>query len=204
MNFARLTRRAQANSRIHPPGSSPPAGQALGQTHRQALERGNASQQSNQQTAQDQQKLDCAQLLRYAAAQFDNLADLPQNRHSVGTGLAAGTVRTINNQQEERTMEFWKGTMDTFYYEKEADKGQSCEVRMTDDEIVLSYEEDSTKFQYQGKAVAPGHFQLESSPPLGKATLHRMPGENFLVGYWTEARRVGVWRVDLDELVRKD
>ena len=75
-----------------------------------------------------------------------------------------------------------------------------CEVRISSGEIAVSYDGDTGPVTYSGKEVAPGHFKLEVVQPVrGRATLHQMPGDSVLEGWWIEEGEQGMWRIDLNE-----
>jgi hypothetical protein len=50
---------------------------------------------------------------------------------------------------------------------------------------------------YEGEEVDSGIFELTCLRKNGRATLHRRPGENLLVGYWTQGEDQGMWRIQL-------
>lgn len=88
-------------------------------------------------------------------------------------------------------------TMDTFYYDGEADISSACEVRIDDKGIVVSYEGDEGPVIYRGQAKGAGHFELRSTDVDGRATLHMFEGGKFLEGFWVEDGYEGMWRIKL-------
>lgn len=91
-------------------------------------------------------------------------------------------------------------TMDTFYYDGGADTGSSCEVRIDDNEIVVSYNNEERPIIYKGQANGAGHFELRSTEVNGRATLHMFEGGKFLEGFWVEDGTEGMWRITLNSL----
>jgi hypothetical protein len=93
-------------------------------------------------------------------------------------------------------MSTWKNSSADTYT-----KGEqfACEVRITTFEIVVSYETGQGAVTYQGKEVAPGHFELTCEEIDGKASLHRSPDGEWLEGWWSEGQDEGMWRIRLGE-----
>jgi len=87
-----------------------------------------------------------------------------------------------------------------YYFDSSAAESSPCEVRITGDQIVVSYETDDGYTVYAGSEKAPGHFILESDSPAGRATLHRLPDSLILEGYWEEGGSKGMWRIQLGEV----
>lgn len=75
---------------------------------------------------------------------------------------------------------------------------EDCEVRIDGHEIVVTYRHAGLGYvTYRGSEVGPGHYKLECQALNGKATLHQLPGSEYLDGYWTEQGASGMWRVML-------
>jgi hypothetical protein len=90
----------------------------------------------------------------------------------------------------------WKHSLLASYYREI--KGD-CQVRIDGTKIVVSYEQHDGPTVYEGEEVASGHFKLTSARKSGRATLHRMPGENLLEGHWIEGQDQGMWRIQLED-----
>jgi hypothetical protein len=74
-----------------------------------------------------------------------------------------------------------------------------CEVKIIENEIVVSYKTDNGFVLYKGEELGDGHYSLSASATGGRATLHRVPREDTLEGSWVEDRQIGMWRIDLEE-----
>ena len=88
----------------------------------------------------------------------------------------------------------WKHSVLASYYREI--RGE-CQVRIDGTKIVVSYEQHDGLTVYEGEETASGHFKLTCARKSGRATLHRMPGENLLEGYWTQGQDQGMWRIQL-------
>lgn len=89
--------------------------------------------------------------------------------------------------------------MDTLYNGSDADLQDPCAVRIDDTQIRLEYDIGGERTVYLGRALAPGHFILETEDGTGRATLHQFPGSLYLEGSWVEAGERGMWRIELHE-----
>jgi hypothetical protein len=90
----------------------------------------------------------------------------------------------------------WKRSLLASHYAR-GSKGE-CSVRIDGSKIVVSYEQHDGPTVWEGKEVAPGHFELICARKGGRATLHRMPGENLIEGHWMmEGEDQGMWRIRL-------
>lgn len=94
----------------------------------------------------------------------------------------------------------YNAKFDTLYYDSRASINEPCEVIVADNELTVSYyDEDLESYAvYKGKEIAPGHFDLVAPMVNGRATLHRFPGADILVGEWMEGGYRGMWRIELD------
>lgn len=92
---------------------------------------------------------------------------------------------------------FPNARMDTLYNGCDADLQDPCAVRIDGDHIHVEYEFDGERTVYAGKALAPGHFCLQTEDGTGKATLHQLPGSQYLEGSWVEEGERGMWRIEL-------
>ncbi len=97
-------------------------------------------------------------------------------------------------------MGIWdKSLMTTAYLDgTEADVNQSCKVRIDEEVIEVSYDDDGAVV-YMGKNDNTGHFKLECSNNAGKASLHMFKNDVILEGYWTEEGDEGFWRIKLQK-----
>lgn len=102
------------------------------------------------------------------------------------------------NEKMEATVLWKKCTMDTFYYDGEADTDSDCEVRIDGNEIVISYDGGEGPVVYKGQAKGTGHYELRSVGVEGRATLHMFEGGKFLEGFWIEDGTEGMWRITLE------
>ena len=99
-------------------------------------------------------------------------------------------------------MALWKNCrMDTLFYAAKADTNESCEVRIDEREIVVTYAKDDG-VTYTGRNDDTGHFELHANRYSGRASLHMFPGGSVLEGYWLEtpiggAEERGMWRIVL-------
>src|SRR5262245_55716036 len=89
--------------------------------------------------------------------------------------------------------------VDVYYGDGEADFKQPYEVRIADGSIVLSYKVEGITVFYEGKEIGDGHFILKSTNVNGKGTLHKVPEDDVLEGWWFEDGSEGMWRVYLEE-----
>lgn len=82
---------------------------------------------------------------------------------------------------------------------------QRCEVRLgSNGEIEVTYQTDGDGVvSYEGMEQDEGHFQLESTSPDGRASLHRFSGGLILEGYWEAGDQRGMWRITLDQTADK-
>ena len=73
----------------------------------------------------------------------------------------------------------------------------SCEVRISKDEIVVSYDDEDGPVVYKGKNKGDGHFDLRARKVEGQASLHMFEGSHILEGFWKEGIKKGMWRIML-------
>lgn len=88
-----------------------------------------------------------------------------------------------------------KSTMLVLHEDDEAYRWP-CQVRIGDNEIVVSYDDDGL-VTYSGAEVEPGHWRLEARGVKGRATLHRFRDAETLEGSWTEDGYGGMWSIEL-------
>ena len=96
-------------------------------------------------------------------------------------------------------MTIWKNCRADIYYTNDHPElnDPGYEVRITGDEIVISYEGNTGWVNYTGHDHGDGHFELTSPEVKGRAVLHRMPEGDILEGNWSEEGERGMWRVHL-------
>lgn len=96
-------------------------------------------------------------------------------------------------------MTIWKNSRaDVYYTDSLPDLNDlGYEVRITGDEMVISYEGEVGWVNYTGKDLGGGHFELTSPEVKGRAMLHRLPESDILEGNWSEDGDNGMWRVYL-------
>lgn len=70
-------------------------------------------------------------------------------------------------------------------------------VRLSEDEIEVTYDDDEGAVCYRGKSKGSGHFELHAPERDGKASLHCFPDSQVLEGYWQEGGTRGMWRIRL-------
>jgi putative transposase len=97
-------------------------------------------------------------------------------------------------QYKDATMEMW--TVGT-----DAVASKQCDVRLgSNGEIEVTYETDGDRVvSYEGMEQDEGHYQLESTSPDGRASLHRFSGGLILEGYWEAGDQRGMWRIALGQ-----
>ena len=95
-------------------------------------------------------------------------------------------------------MAIWKNCrMEVLFYDSAGDAGGTCEVKIDEHTIVVTYEGDDGWVNYTGKNDDSGHFDLHADRYDGHASLHRFPEGRVLEGYWTEQGVRGMWRIHL-------
>lgn len=88
--------------------------------------------------------------------------------------------------------------MTTLFYDTGASEGYPCVVKITENEILIEYEDETHGIvQYKGKNSGDGHFELDASIVQGKASLHMFPNSSILEGSWIEAQARGMWKIKL-------
>jgi hypothetical protein len=91
-----------------------------------------------------------------------------------------------------------RSKMDTVFYDHSyADVNSDCEVRIGNNNIVISYKDAQGTARYIGKEIGRGHYLLECPARNGRATLHMFPDGKILDGYWSEEGYEGFWRIYL-------
>lgn len=96
-------------------------------------------------------------------------------------------------------MIYARSKMTSLYYDSDdADENHPCVVKLTADEIIVEYREDTLKLiQYRGVNDGSGHFELRADAIDGRGTLHIFPGASLLEGSWIEGNVRGMWRIQL-------
>ena len=97
-------------------------------------------------------------------------------------------------------MAVYKDSKADLYHADGVTNGQSCQVRVGEDgSIALSYQGDAGPVVYEGQEIGSGHYVLKAASVNGEGTLHRVPGEDILEGWWLEGGYEGMWRIELKE-----
>lgn len=73
------------------------------------------------------------------------------------------------------------------------------DVRIDENDIVVSYKDDDGHVVYRGVNNGDGHYELAAPERDGHATLHQLPGSDILEGFWIEGGERGMWAIFLDE-----
>lgn len=98
-------------------------------------------------------------------------------------------------------MTVWHNCLvDVIYYDERSAllRDEGYEIKIDDQEIVVSYQDDEGWVEYRGKNNGDGHFQLIAPERNGKSSLHRfLPDGEILEGYWQEDGHQGMWRITL-------
>jgi hypothetical protein len=92
-------------------------------------------------------------------------------------------------------MPIWKTAIK--YFSASGEPRLSCEVRISDGTIAVSWIGDEGPETWSGTEIAPGHFELKGSN--GTAELHRSPNSDILVGSWVADNQEGLCRIELTE-----
>lgn len=101
-------------------------------------------------------------------------------------------------------MSIWRNCKASIFYSDgtATEHNRNYQVRIEGDFIVVSYESNgnhtNTWVSYEGNDVGHGHYKLIAKHKNdGFATLHIMPDDDFLEGYWTQENQTGMWRIEL-------
>jgi hypothetical protein len=84
-----------------------------------------------------------------------------------------------------------------FFDDTPAYENIRCIVRIEENIIEVSYDNDDVNVIYKGKNDGCGHFELTCPEKDGHATLHMFKNGYFLDGYWVEGGYKGFWRIEL-------
>jgi hypothetical protein len=96
----------------------------------------------------------------------------------------------------------WENCKADIYYQdgRSACLGEAgYDVRIDQNEIVVSYHDGDGHVVYKGANPGNGHFELEAPERDGHTTLHQLPGNEILEGFWVENGMRGMWAIFLDE-----
>lgn len=96
----------------------------------------------------------------------------------------------------------WKNCKADFYYQDGSAaylQEPGYDVRIDDETIVVSYEDEEGHVVYRGINNGDGHYELSAPERRGTATLHRSPDSDVLEGFWIEDGARGMWAIFLDE-----
>lgn len=96
-------------------------------------------------------------------------------------------------------MTIWKNCRADIYY---ADEGAELndpgyEVRVTNGDMVISYQGQSGWVNYSGQDQGGGHYLLHCPEVDGRAMMHHAPESSIIEGYWSEDGCDGMWRLYL-------
>jgi len=97
-------------------------------------------------------------------------------------------------------MTIWKNcTVDTLFFSDQpaVTHEPGYQVKIDENEIVVSYQDDGEWVEYRGKNKGDGHFQLSCPDLKGEASLHQFPQGKILEGFWIEDGIQGMWRIRL-------
>lgn len=96
-------------------------------------------------------------------------------------------------------MTIWKNCRVDLYYSDDNPELNDAgyEVRLTGEELVVSYEGAVGWVNWKGKDLGGGHFEMVSPEVEGRAMLHRYGVSEILEGNWNEAGDHGMWRIRL-------
>lgn len=78
-----------------------------------------------------------------------------------------------------------------------SDERLDCEVKIGENDIVVSYKDDRGVVIYKGKEIGQGHYELKCPERNGEGSLHIFPEGKILDGYWIEEGDEGFWRIFL-------
>lgn len=97
-------------------------------------------------------------------------------------------------------MEAWTGCrMLTFYKIANYDE-DPCDVVMDENKITISYKEKGKELcRWNGIKVEGNLFILENNEGNGKDHLFYSEQYNLLEGSWQEKKRMGMWKVELED-----
>lgn len=96
-------------------------------------------------------------------------------------------------------MTIWKNCRADIYYSHcEPELSDSdYEVRLTGNELVISYEGEVGWVNWRGHDLGGGHYEMSSPEVEGRAMLHRHGDSEILEGNWSEGGDHGMWRIYL-------
>lgn len=94
------------------------------------------------------------------------------------------------------------GSIDFLDYEFQAECNVPCRIRFANGQIRVTWEEGGRgtrreTVEYIGTVTNSEHYELECPGHRGKATLHRFPGAQVLVGDLFHEGQRGMWRICL-------
>lgn len=100
----------------------------------------------------------------------------------------------------------WENCKADIYYQDgtEATLGDAgYDVRIDENEIVVSYKDEDGHVVYKGVNNGNGHYELVAPERSGHVTLHQLPDSDALEGSWVEDGQRGMWIIYLDEAESK-
>lgn len=97
-------------------------------------------------------------------------------------------------------MPLYKNSKADVYEADGVEHAWPCEVRIGEDgSIAISYKDEGHLVVYEGSEIESGHFTVKAVSVNGRGTLHKVPDEDVLEGWWLEDGYEGMWRIELEE-----
>ena len=96
-------------------------------------------------------------------------------------------------------MTIWKNCHADVYYSNDTPdlKDPGYEVRLSDTELIITYEGHHGWVNWKGHDLGGGHFEMQSPEVEGHGMLHRLGNSEILEGNWSEGKERGMWRIYL-------
>ncbi len=96
-------------------------------------------------------------------------------------------------------MSIWKNSICDIYYRSGGNDldDTGYEIRITDNELVISYENEAGWVNYKGMDLGHGHYLLTAPAVNGRAFIHHLENSDILEGSWEEDGEQGMWRIHL-------
>lgn len=87
--------------------------------------------------------------------------------------------------------------MDTYRIDAAASLDGLCLLIVDGEWITVKCDYSGEIWEYKGRAVGQGHYELRAVGFEGRATLHCFDGSKVFEGFWVEEQRRGMWRIVL-------
>jgi hypothetical protein len=85
-------------------------------------------------------------------------------------------ISDVRHIGETKMSVFSNSKMDSVYYDDmPAYEGEDCEVKIDEDEIVVSYKDKRRRVIYKGKEKGQGHYNIGVSRKTGKSKSSQIP-----------------------------